>query len=56
LTIASETTPIRSVVRAPDEDGNVGYLTGVKIDFIIDDKHQIINSIIHSHREGFATS
>jgi hypothetical protein len=29
---------------------------GVKIDFIIDGKHRIINSTFHSHREGLMTN
>jgi hypothetical protein len=55
-TIASGTTPIGSASRAPDEDENIGSNAGVKIEFIIGGKHQIINSTFHSHREGFATS
>jgi hypothetical protein len=53
--IASGATPIGSIGRAPDEDGNVASSTGVKIDFIIGGKHQIINSTFHSHQEGFTT-
>jgi hypothetical protein len=52
-TIASRATPIGSVGRAPDEDGNIGYL---KFDFIIGGKHQIINSTFNSHWEGFETN
>jgi hypothetical protein len=55
-TIASGASPIGSVGRASDEDGNIGFNTGVKIDFIIGGKHQIINSTFHSNREGFMTS
>jgi hypothetical protein len=46
---------IGSAGRAPGEDGNIGFNTGVEIDFIIGGKHQIINSTFHSHREGFTT-
>jgi hypothetical protein len=55
LTIALGATPIGSADRTPDEDGNIGSNIGVKINFNIGGKHQIINSMFHSHRERFTT-
>jgi hypothetical protein len=55
LTIASGPTPNWSTGREPDEDGNIRFNAGVKIDIIIGGKNQIINSMFHSHREGFTT-
>jgi hypothetical protein len=50
-TIASGATPIGSTGRAPDDDREYGLLTSRIIDFVVD-----INSLLHSHREGSATS
>jgi hypothetical protein len=51
--IESGATLIGSAGRAPNEDGNIGFTIGVNFRL---HKRQIINLIIHSHREGFATS
>jgi hypothetical protein len=50
-TIASGATLIGSTGRAPDDDREYGLLTSRIIDFIVG-----INSLLHSHREGSATS
>jgi hypothetical protein len=53
--IASGATPIGSTGHAPDEDGKYWLLIRRIIDFIVGNIKQI-NSLLHSHREGFAIS
>jgi hypothetical protein len=44
-TIASGATPIGSAGREPDEIESTGSYASVKIDFIIDAQHQIIDGL-----------